>query len=87
MIISPKVTAMNVPQMRMDKAAFLDWAGAKHGLFYRPDKQQMTLRLDVDVIAWFKQHAGADEGYQTHINRALREYVQVNASKSRWRRS
>lgn len=59
-----------------DAPALLDWSGAKRGLFYRPVKQQLTLRLDADVVAWFKQHIMADEGYQTRINRALREYVQ-----------
>jgi hypothetical protein len=45
-------------------------------LFYRPVKQQLTLRLDADVVAWFKRHTTFNEGYQTRINRALREYVQ-----------
>lgn len=59
-----------------DAPEIRDWTGAKRGLFYRPVKQQLTLRLDAEVIAWFKAHAKADEGYQTHINRALREYVE-----------
>lgn len=58
-----------------DAAEMLDWSGAKRGLFYRPLKQQLTLRVDADVIAWFKAHATSGEGYQTRINRALREYV------------
>ncbi len=33
----------------------LDWSGAKRGLFYRPVKQQLTLRLDADVIDWFRR--------------------------------
>lgn len=37
----------------------------------------------VDVVAWFKQHAESKEGYQTRINRALREYVQEQAKKRR----
>jgi uncharacterized protein (DUF4415 family) len=45
-------------------------------LFYRPVKQQLTLRLDADVVAWFKARAGSSEGYQTRINRVLRDYVQ-----------
>ncbi len=52
-----------------------DWSGAKRGMFYRPVKQQITLRLDADLIDWFKTHQGQSEGYQTSINRALREYV------------
>ena len=48
------------------------WMVAERGEFYRPVKEQITLRLDKDVIAWFK--AGG-EGYQTRINEALREHV------------
>ena len=53
-----------------------DWSGAERGLFYRPVKQQLTLRLDADVVAWFKAHAKSGKGYQTRINKALREYVE-----------
>lgn len=66
-----------------DAPELLDWSGAKRGLFYRPVKQQLTLRLDADVVAWFKSHTTSDEGYQTRINRALREYVQGRASRTR----
>jgi uncharacterized protein (DUF4415 family) len=59
-----------------------DWSGAKRGLFYRPVKQQLTLRLDADVVAWFKRHTTSSEGYQTRINRALREYVQGHAKRA-----
>jgi uncharacterized protein (DUF4415 family) len=52
-----------------------DWSKKKRGLFFRPVKQQITLRLDADLIAWFKSRVSQDEGYQTYINRALREYV------------
>ncbi len=52
-----------------------DWSGARRGLFFRPVKKQLTLRLDADVIAWFKDHAPNGEGYQTSINSALRKYV------------
>lgn len=54
-----------------------DWSGAKRGVFYRPVKQQITLRLDADLIDWFKNQGDAltGKGYQTRINLALREYV------------
>jgi uncharacterized protein (DUF4415 family) len=58
-----------------DNSEARDWSGAKRGLFYRPVKQQLTLRIDADVIGWFKSHARKGEGYQTNINRALREHV------------
>src|SRR4030081_1676887 len=66
-----------------DAPELLDWSGAKRGLFYRPVKQQLTLRLDADVVAWFKSQTKSSEGYQTRINRALREYVQGQTSRSR----
>jgi uncharacterized protein (DUF4415 family) len=52
-----------------------DWSEKKRGLFFRPIKQQITLRLDADLIAWFKSRTPRGEGYQTAINCALREYV------------
>jgi uncharacterized protein (DUF4415 family) len=59
-----------------------DWSGSRRGLFYRPVKQQLTLRLDADVIAWFRKQASSGEGYQTRINRALREYVQGKSRRT-----
>ena len=50
----------------------LDWTGARRGAFYRSVKQQLTPRLDADVVNWFRQQGS---GYQTMINKALREYV------------
>jgi uncharacterized protein (DUF4415 family) len=68
-----------LPDERIDtgdipEAPAENWAFARHGRFYRPVKQQITLRIDADLIAWFKDHA-AGEGYQTRINAALRDYV------------
>ena len=58
----------------------LDWSDAKRGLFYRPVKQQITLRLDADIVAWFKTQTEGEKGYQTAINRVLREYVARSVS-------
>ena len=63
-----KIDTRDMPEVR-------DWSGARRGVFFRPIKQQLTLRIDADVIAWFKSHTPNGEGYQTRINRALREYV------------
>jgi uncharacterized protein (DUF4415 family) len=64
-----------------DAPEVLDWSGARRGLFYRPIKQQITLRIDADVIAWFKHSKPRGEGYQTDINRVLREYVTQQTTK------
>lgn len=58
-----------------DAPEILDWSGARRGALYRPVKKQITLRLDADIIAWFRAHARDGRGYQTDINRALRDHV------------
>ena len=58
-----------------------NWVHAQRGEFYRPLKQPVTIRLDADVLAWFKERA-ADGGYQTEINRVLRRHV-AEAEKRR----
>lgn len=40
--------------------------------YYKPKKQQITLKLDADVIAAFKKMG---KGYQTKMNAALRKAV------------
>lgn len=57
-------------------AEVLDWSDARRGVYYRPIKRQITLRLDADLIDWFKANAPRGRGYQTDINRALRAHVQ-----------
>jgi hypothetical protein len=42
------------------------------GKFYRPVKQQVTLRIDADVLAWFKARGGK---YQSAIHATLRAHV------------
>lgn len=63
-----------------DIPEIVNWPDAQRGLFYRPVKKQITLRLDVDVLAWFRRKAPGGRGYQTEINRALRQHVQRNRS-------
>jgi uncharacterized protein (DUF4415 family) len=48
------------------------------GLFYRPIKKPVTIRLDADVIEWLKE-GGA--GYQTKANRLLRNAMIDSHSK------
>lgn len=55
----------NIPEVR-------DWEGAVRGRFYRPVKKAISLRLDADVLAWFKARS---EKYQSKINEVLREYM------------
>ena len=45
----------------------------KIGDLYRPVKKPITVRLDADVLAWFKKDG---KRYQTRINRALRKVME-----------
>jgi uncharacterized protein (DUF4415 family) len=60
-----------------DMPEVLDWSQARRGALYRPVKRLMTIRIDADVIEWFKSHGAPDgkAGYQTRMNQALREYI------------
>ena len=51
-------------------------AGVEVGRFYRPIKQLVSLRVDADVLAWFR---GQGKKYQTHMNEVLRREMQTNA--------
>ena len=63
-----------------DIPEILDWSDARRGLLYRPVKKQITLRLDADVVAWFRANVPNGRGYQTEMNRVLREHA-AKASK------
>ena len=57
-----------------------DWAGAVRGRFYRPVKQQLTVRIDADVLAWLKRDG--DKGYQKRLNAILRDAMLKTRSLS-----
>ena len=44
-----KIDTRDIPEQR-------EWTGARRGLFFRPIKRQITLRLDADIIDQFKRH-------------------------------
>lgn len=43
-----------------------------------PAKQPVTLRIDEDVLEWFKSQG---KGYQTRINKLLRQYMESQSSQ------
>ena len=50
----------------------VDWSSLQVGL---PEpKRQLTLRLDADVVEWFRSRG---PGYQTRMNAVLRSYVEA----------
>ena len=45
-----------------------------------PRKEQLAVRFDQDVVAWFRAHG---HGYQTRMNAVLRAYVEAQKESSR----
>lgn len=50
-------------------------AVVRRGLRPPPTKQQITIRLDEDVLQWFRAQG---HGYQTRINSLLRAYMEAH---------
>jgi uncharacterized protein (DUF4415 family) len=59
------IDTSDIPEVR-------DWSNAVVGKFYRPIKEPVTLRVDLDVLERLKADG---PGYQTRINTLLREIV------------
>ena len=58
-----------------------DFSKGKRGAVVKPDpnKVRITIRLDADIIEYFKNtvHEAGGGNYQTLINDALREHIQA----------
>jgi uncharacterized protein (DUF4415 family) len=75
-----RVEAMTEEELEAAIASDPDEAGweVDHRFWYPgptpipENKQQITLRIDADVLDWFK---ATGKGYQTRINTALRQFV------------
>ena len=50
-------------------------AVVRRGLKQAPTKQQITIRLDDDVLRWYRAQG---DGYQTRINALLRAYMEAH---------
>ena len=64
----------DIPPLKQDF-----WKNAVRNPFYRPVKQQLTVRLDADVVAWLRRQG---KGYQTRLNRVLREAMLADIERS-----
>lgn len=54
----------NLPELTAEQ-----FQGAARGRSYRPVKEQITARLDADLLAWLKS---GGKGYQSRMNAILR---------------
>ena len=67
------IDTSDIPEVR-------DWSAAVIGKFYRPVKEPVSLRIDSDVLAWFRAQGPR---YQTRINDALRKAMASGTSTAR----
>ena len=58
----------------------LDERFFKEAIWWPGPKRQITLRLDPDVLAFFRK---GGRGYQTTINAVLRRYVEARKARAR----
>jgi uncharacterized protein (DUF4415 family) len=84
-----RLDAMTEEELEAAIASDPDWAEIprdwyKHATPHYPDalRKQVRLRLDPDLLAWFKRQG---PGYQARINAALRAFVEAH-ERSRARR-
>ena len=75
---------MSEDSMKKSEDAFemrpdYDFSNAVRGRFYNPKQISTSIRLDDDIILFFKKKASESKiGYQTLMNMALREYISQN---------
>lgn len=67
---------VKLPDAHIDTAEISEWTAedfaqaVPFSTLYKPRKEQITARLDADVLAWLKAHG---KGYQTLMNSLLRK--------------
>ena len=67
----------DIPEPTPDQVAL---AVVRKGLKPVTPKQQVTLRLDADVLDWFRARG---KGYQPRINALLRAYMEAHRESER----
>ena len=53
-----------------------DFSEGKRGAVIKTAKQRITIRLDPDIIQWFKDKVRGGGNYQSLVNEALRQHVE-----------
>jgi hypothetical protein len=52
-----------------------DFSGGKRGAVIKTNKEKITIRLDPDVVEWFRKQAEGGGNYQSLINEALKAHI------------
>ena len=72
-----RLNEMNDKDINLDDIPELDDEFFKSAQLQLPNKQAVTMRLDSDVLEWFKKQG---KGYQTRKNQLLRKYMETHQS-------
>jgi uncharacterized protein (DUF4415 family) len=70
-----EINTSDIPEMTDEQ-----WKHAGRGHFYRPRKQQITARVDADVLDWLKAQG---KGYQSRINAILRREMLTSVKSAK----
>jgi len=72
-----KINLKDIPEARSN--TFENKSGILASGLFKPYKQQVTLRIDSDILAWVRRDG---EGYQTRINAALRRAMLADLKRN-----
>ena len=72
-----RLKEMNDEDINLDDIPELGDDFFKNAELQLPVKQSVTIRMDSDVLLWFKNQG---KGYQTRINQLLRRYMETHQS-------
>ena len=62
-----EIDTEDIPEVR-------DWSDAVRGKYYNPVKKQISMRVETDVLEWYRSSTGG-KGYQTLMNKVLRDHM------------
>ncbi len=52
-----------------------DFSSGKRGAVIKTNKEKITIRLDPDVVEWFRKQVEGGGNYQSLINEALKAHI------------
>jgi len=74
-----RIEKMKDKEIDLSEIPELDSEFFSEAVLWPGRKRQITLRIDPDVLAFFRKHG---KGYQTNINAVLRKYVEAQKHRA-----
>ncbi len=59
-----------------------DFSNGTRGAIAKTNKEKITIRLDPEVIDWFRAQVKGGGSYQSLINNALKDHIQQQETES-----